>query len=87
VSLCSVLCIVLLKSVLRVVRNVIKCVSVVIYSAVYIKGALLRFLMCSVYKVTIGDIVDLLTVAVPFRPLALYVVAGLGDCSLLVLHY
>jgi hypothetical protein len=52
---------------------------VVIYSEVYIKCALLRFLTCSVYEVTIGYIVDVLTVAVPFGPRALYVVGGLGD--------
>jgi hypothetical protein len=57
------------------------------YSEVYIKCAFLRFLTCSLYEVTIGDIADILTVAVPFRPRAVYVVAGLGDCSLLVLRY
>jgi hypothetical protein len=44
-------------------------------------------LTCSVYEVTIRGMVDVLTVSVLFWSCVLYVVAGLGDCSLLELRY
>jgi len=43
-------------------------------------------LTCSVYGVII-EMVEVLTVSVPFWSRVLYVVAGLGDCSLLELRY
>jgi hypothetical protein len=60
---------------------------VVIYSGVCINVPFSSFLACSVYEVIIREIVDVLIVPVPFRPCALYVVAGLGDCFLLELHW
>ena len=44
-------------------------------------------LTCSVYEVIIIEMVDVLTVSVPFWSRVLYVVAGLGDYSLLELRY
>jgi hypothetical protein len=60
---------------------------VVIYSGIGINVPFSGFLTCSVYEVTISEIVDVLRVSVPFRPRALCVVAGLGDCCQLEIRY
>jgi hypothetical protein len=76
----SILSVVLLKGCFKRFIET-KRVNVVIYRGVCINVPLSIILTCSVYEVTIREMVGVLTVSVPFRSRVPYVVAGPSDFS------